>query len=751
MKLQHPEVPTPTLHGVSDTSGFTIQAGAEAFRILSSGLYSNPIEAIVRELSTNAWDGQVDNGLTDKPFDVSLPNPLSPMFIIRDYGVGMNHEEVMGLYSTYFGSNKTDDNTKIGALGLGSKSPLGYTNNFTVESIQQGVHNSYMIYLDDNGMPTIAHTGTMATDEADGITITIPTEDSDSHKWETAAQRIYKWFPTRPNFLTSDPRIPDRNEYSHEFNGIHSNMDNDDNTHFYDRDWHIIQGLIAYPLNTDQFDSEFFQYFGGEIHVEMGEVMFAPNRESITYNNRTVAAIQSYITQFDNEFMERKIAELDEFDDMITVLKLARNFRVGYNGVDKFPLMEKKVHDKFKELNVSSKFYDPAPSDPIYRDDGTMRVAAKTSNELMEIFYADTFDYSSSGKYHISNKYFLQSLEKHIDSEYSVMSVKSNQAVVGGCQNNNGRGFDHVKVILNDTKTGILGKARAILRDATDSNVLVFIVKGDATVNADMLTKFDALGYTDVVSASSVPDLVKPKSVYQKLQGTRFARLEFRDNDRSYHNRYSTVWNRGLKAKPILDEVTDKTRFWVTVKASEVIDFDRSELDKILVALGRSSVPIEIYGVKVKDAEAMKGLKGWKHFSEYSNKTLLEYFSKKDITTYAKFKITNKHDGFFDGIVRKGNDTITCPSLLALSKAHKTNRALYSTIKHGIREAYDHSILDIKTLVKVQTKVLDDHMEILYNVPTFKFAAAGYGFDGAKIEEMIELINHFHTFNTGEK
>jgi hypothetical protein len=112
------------LSNVSQVNSFSIKATAKSFNILSSGLYANKIRAIIRELSCNAVDSHVAAGKADVPFDVYLPTALEPFFRIRDYGTGLDHEQVTNIYTTYFESTKTGSNDFIGALGLGSKSPL---------------------------------------------------------------------------------------------------------------------------------------------------------------------------------------------------------------------------------------------------------------------------------------------------------------------------------------------------------------------------------------------------------------------------------------------------------------------------------------------------------------------------------------------------------------------------------------------------------------------------------------------------
>ena len=125
--------------GTFERREFTIAATKEAFRILSDGLYSDKIGAVIRELSTNAVDSHILANNTDV-FEIHLPSHQEPWFLVCDYGIGMSHKDVMDLYSTYFGTNKADDLNTTGCLGLGSKSPLAKVRSFTVISRFNGVN-----------------------------------------------------------------------------------------------------------------------------------------------------------------------------------------------------------------------------------------------------------------------------------------------------------------------------------------------------------------------------------------------------------------------------------------------------------------------------------------------------------------------------------------------------------------------------------------------------------------------------------
>ena len=147
MIINNAPVNEAVLSNVGQIGEFRIRNSAKAFSILSSGLYANKIRAIIRELSCNAVDAHKAAGTTDVPFEVHLPTALEPFFYIRDFGIGLNHDQVTNIYTTYFESTKTASNDFIGALGLGSKSPFSYTENFTVTAIKDGRKGLYTAFI----------------------------------------------------------------------------------------------------------------------------------------------------------------------------------------------------------------------------------------------------------------------------------------------------------------------------------------------------------------------------------------------------------------------------------------------------------------------------------------------------------------------------------------------------------------------------------------------------------------------------
>ena len=187
------------ISNVAEIGEFRIRNSAKAFNILSSGLYANKIRAIIRELSCNAVDSHVAAGKSSVPFDVHLPNQLEPWFSIRDYGTGLSHEQVTNIYTTYFESTKTNSNEFIGALGLGSKSPFSYTDNFTVTAVQNGKKGIYSAFINEQGVPSIALMMEEETTDPNGVEVRFAVEDRyDFDKFRSEARHVYEYFKLRP-------------------------------------------------------------------------------------------------------------------------------------------------------------------------------------------------------------------------------------------------------------------------------------------------------------------------------------------------------------------------------------------------------------------------------------------------------------------------------------------------------------------------------------------------------------------------
>lgn len=301
MKL-HAGTNTIEKSGNFEDAKFSIEASSKAFFILSDGLYSNKILAVVRELSTNAYDSHVEAGKSDVPFDVHMPTPLNPVFFIRDYGTSMDHENCMKLYTTYFRSTRNNSNDAVGCLGLGSKAPFAYSDSFTVEAYLNGTRRLYNAYKNEDGSPVFSMMDESVTTEPDGIKVSINVNDYDVTRFQHESYKVYEYFKVKPNFIGE--KISFRKQ---------EKVLSGDNWYFDDNASNnlIIMGQIAYPLDANQLNinddksnksKSFVEYSDGlRIFVNIGDVDITPSRESLSYSRETKQNICNALNNIMND------------------------------------------------------------------------------------------------------------------------------------------------------------------------------------------------------------------------------------------------------------------------------------------------------------------------------------------------------------------------------------------------------------------------------------------------------------------
>lgn len=299
--------------GIKEISAFQIKTSATAFRILSSGLYSNKIRAIVRELSCNAADSHIAAGTPELPFDLHLPNTIEPHFSVKDYGTGLSHADVMGLYTTYFSSTKSDSNDYTGALGLGSKSPFSYTENFTVISIHDGMQRTYTALIDESGCPNIALMHEMESDAHNGIEVKFAVTDSgDFFNFKREAIQVLRWFAVMPTVNLSEGELaaPILDNVA---DGIDIVRNAENNTRSV-----AVQGNVAYPLdenlmkgkrNLTSFQVRAFKS-GFVFRFNIGELDIAASREELSYVDYTIEAIYQKLVSIEQYFTNHVMKEL---------------------------------------------------------------------------------------------------------------------------------------------------------------------------------------------------------------------------------------------------------------------------------------------------------------------------------------------------------------------------------------------------------------------------------------------------------
>lgn len=287
-------------------SRFKIKASARAFKILS-GFYSDPVLAIPRELGANAWDSHVSAENTDKMFEVHAPNTLEPWFSIRDFGIGLSAEAVDQIYTTYFESTKTGDNESDGCMGLGSKTPFNYTENFTVTSWFNGIKYVYNCFIDQSGAPNIMQLAKEMSTEHNGVEVKFGVKPADISMFVDKIKIAYAPFRFKPVIKGAAITYPEvKTLYKGQSWALRDKGDR------YNHESRAFMGNYSYPINTnslfsgrrDYDDKDYTkvnhtkvnQLLGNgsvDLFFDIGDLEVAPNKEQLQYDadQRTQKAI----------------------------------------------------------------------------------------------------------------------------------------------------------------------------------------------------------------------------------------------------------------------------------------------------------------------------------------------------------------------------------------------------------------------------------------------------------------------------
>jgi hypothetical protein len=287
-------------------TGETVEMSVDAASMahvmsILTDLYSDPKLAVVREYSTNAHDSHIAAGVT-KPIEVSLPNAMSPFFKVRDYGVGLSVDDIRNVYSKYGASTKRATNEQVGMLGLGCKSALTYTQQFTVRSVKDGQLALVAISRTETGSGVMEIVHTSATDELNGVEISIPINRGDD--FSTVAKDFFRFW--KSGTVLVDGEEPVR------FSGL--DLGNEITlVKGMDRDY-VVMGNVAYRVGTEnalynRYSS--YRSFGIVAQVPIGSVNFTPSREDLHYTKHTITTLDAVRTMVEKNLLATVQADVD--------------------------------------------------------------------------------------------------------------------------------------------------------------------------------------------------------------------------------------------------------------------------------------------------------------------------------------------------------------------------------------------------------------------------------------------------------
>ena len=319
-----------------DFEAVTCTIDAEDMRYVASLLrnnYSNTQLAVIREISANAIDANVEANCSKK-IEITLPSKMNPNFCVRDFGNGLSQEDVFGLYSKYGKSTKRNSNDYVGFFGIGRFSPLAYGDNFTCVSFHGGTKSSYNVYVDEHDDTKIVKLFSEPSNEPTGLEIQVAISEQDIDNFRDSCKKFFKHFPDKdmPKFLGADDKFIKRDKILLESKKDDWFFIESENSYYYRHhgNSHVIMGRVAYPLDSNAIDVK--NYVSDEsqikvienllqepnfyLRVPLGCVKLHHSREALEYNKPTQKFVVQLMIEVVKEIQELAQEKLADSEDL---------------------------------------------------------------------------------------------------------------------------------------------------------------------------------------------------------------------------------------------------------------------------------------------------------------------------------------------------------------------------------------------------------------------------------------------------
>lgn len=305
--------PTLEISEEMKSTAFAIGDLGMVFDILRSKLYSNPILAICREISSNARDAHREVGEGEKPIQITLPNAIEPSLRIKDWGPGLSPERVETIFVNFGSSTKRNTNEQSGYFGLGCKVPFAYTDTFTVQTVVNKVLYTYSCVIDESKIGKMIEMSRTSTKEPNGTEVVIPIKTTDFKTFIEGIEFVTRHWDPKPTikggkftYQTFEPVIE-----GHDWKLIkHSG---------YDAKVRLIIDAIEYPLDhsalKDYHSLDILpksSYCQTLLYFKTGELSLSASREAVHLDEKTEVIISERLKKAYKELKKLVQAKIDK-------------------------------------------------------------------------------------------------------------------------------------------------------------------------------------------------------------------------------------------------------------------------------------------------------------------------------------------------------------------------------------------------------------------------------------------------------
>lgn len=304
MKIEVPKVlDTANLVGNFETKKASLDESSIPFmlRMLSENFYSNPIDSIVREITSNCFDSHIEAEVDDAVRIKMYWDEEGEYISFIDVGVGLSPDRIDKIFMNYFSSTKRDTNDLIGGFGLGSKSPLSYQDHFYIFTNFDSIRYQY-IYSKGEERPELDLLTSDETTERNGteIRIYIKEENGDKNDYGSDWNKFVISIKTQLSYFDNVYIDIPYTEIDNEFRIYDATNFKFRSGDTYNDEMHICFEKVSYPIDWDAIDRKRIATPVG-IKFKIGELTVTPNREALRYTDEVVALIQERLVKVIDE------------------------------------------------------------------------------------------------------------------------------------------------------------------------------------------------------------------------------------------------------------------------------------------------------------------------------------------------------------------------------------------------------------------------------------------------------------------
>lgn len=262
--------------------------------LLTKGLYSDPESAVIVEWTNNAVDAVVQSGKNpvEHPVIVKL---TQNKFSVQDKGIGLNKEEFETVCMSYLSSTKEDDNSQIGAFGIGMKSFMSLDRSATFVCIKDKVEYKFLAYQGQEFMEyDLIYE--KPTEEENGVTCEITINGwSEFSRFRDKAKQKLAYYDTV--VLEIDGQIIN-NQIIRSEDWQYSNYADYSELHLCLKD-------VLYKLDWDKLGIPKI-YVPIALRFDLNSKLTpTPSREALLYTSETIQLIKDKIGKVSSWFVER--------------------------------------------------------------------------------------------------------------------------------------------------------------------------------------------------------------------------------------------------------------------------------------------------------------------------------------------------------------------------------------------------------------------------------------------------------------